>query len=86
MDRRLPQEIKAIRDRLAEVERERTTLADSDFERRDELLDEEQDLEARLTHLVETAGSDRDGEAERTVAEHTDLTRSPRLPDAGVNS
>jgi hypothetical protein len=85
MDQRLPQEIKAVRDRIAEIERERLALAQTDFERRAELRDEEHDLEAQLARLVETATSDGEGEAEKKAAEHTDLTRSPRLPDAGAS-
>jgi hypothetical protein len=84
MDQRLPEEIKAVRDRITEIERERLTLAEADSERRAELHDEEHDLEARLADLVETATGDGEGEAEKKAAEHTDLTRSPRLPDAGA--
>jgi hypothetical protein len=79
MDRGLPDEIKSVRDRLAEIENERLTLGVSDFERRADLLDEEHDLEARLANLVAAAASD--GEAEKKAAEQTDLTRSPRLPE-----
>jgi hypothetical protein len=85
MDQRLPREIKAVRDRITEIERERLTLAEPDYERRGELRDEEHDLETRLARLVETATGDGEGEAEKKAAEHTDLTRSPRLPEAGAS-
>ena len=84
MDRTLPQEIKAVRERMAAIEEERVALGDADFERRAELRDEEHDLEAQLAHLIETASGNSEGEAEKKAAEHTDLTRSPRLPDGAT--
>lgn len=86
MDQRLPEEIKAVRERMAAIEKERLTLDETDFQRRADLRDEEHDLEARLAHLVKTAASEGDseadkGEAEKKAAEHTNLTHTPRLPD-----
>lgn len=85
MDQRLPREIKAVRDRLEAIERERLALAEDELETRAQLLDEEHDLEARLARLIEEADRGEHGEVEERPTEHTDLTPSPRLPDAGTS-
>jgi hypothetical protein len=73
-------EIEGIQMRLGEIANERDRLPDDADRRRQELLDEEHRLEARLIELEdEVATSDR-GAAEEEAAAQTDLTRSPKLP------
>jgi predicted nucleic acid-binding Zn-ribbon protein len=74
-------EIEQLRDRLAEIEDERSHLDDVDQARREELLAEESRLEVRLAEIEERLSDER-GVAEEKVSHQTDLTRTPRLPES----
>lgn len=77
----IAREIEQLRDRLAEIEDERSHLDDADQARREELLAEESRLEVRLAEIEERLSDER-GVAEEEVSHHTDLTRTPRLPES----
>lgn len=77
----IARELEQIRDRLLEIEDERSHLDESDEKRHHELLREEQRLENRLTEIEEEVTEDRGGAREK-AASQTDLTRSPKLPDS----
>lgn len=77
----IAREIEQLRDRLAEIEDERSHLDDADRARREELLAEESCLEVRLAEIEERL-SDEPGAAEEKVSNQTDLTRTPRLPES----
>lgn len=74
-------EIEQLRDRLAEIEHERSHLDDADRARREELLAEERRLEVRLAEIEERLSDER-GVAEEEVSRQTDLTRAPELPES----
>ena len=78
-------EIKQIRDRLVEIEDERSHLDDADQTRHKELLAEEKRLEVRLAEIEERLSDER-GDAEEKATHQTDLTRTPRLPESEERS
>lgn len=78
-------EIKQIRDRLVEIEDERSHLDDADQTRQNELLAEEKRLEVRLAEIEERLSDER-GDAEEKATHQTDLTRAPRLPESEERS
>jgi predicted nuclease with TOPRIM domain len=82
MDETAASEIEKIRIRLGEIQSERQQLAESDDERRKELLDEEHKLQNRLTGLEDRLAEEDTGEAEEEAARQTDLTQTPNLPDS----
>lgn len=84
MDQRLPDEIKAIRERLNGIAEQRAQLSKDDFAGRASLLDEEHDLEAQLAELVDRAAKETEPEARGEAAAQTDLTQTPDLPDDGA--
>jgi predicted nucleic acid-binding Zn-ribbon protein len=77
----IAREIEQLRNRLAEIEDERSHLDAADKARREELLAEERRLEARLAEIEERMSDER-GVAEEKVSHQTDLTRTPRLPES----
>jgi predicted nucleic acid-binding Zn-ribbon protein len=77
----IAREIELLRDRLAEIEDERSHLDDADQTRREELLAEERRLEVRLAEVEERLSDER-GVAEEKLSHQTDLTRTPRLPES----
>lgn len=81
MQETIAREIEQLRDRLAEIEDERSHLDDADQARREELLAEERRLEVRLAEIEERL-SDEPGVAEEKASHQTDLTRTPRLPES----
>jgi uncharacterized protein (DUF3084 family) len=74
-------EIDDIRTRLGEIAEEREHLPDDSDSHGKELLEEEHRLEARLTELEDQVADSEKGGAEEEAATHTDLTRSPKLPE-----
>lgn len=81
MDDAVIAEIVDIRTRLGEIAEEREHLAGDSDSRSKELLEEEHRLEARLTELEDEVADSETGVAEEKAATHTDLTRSPKLPE-----
>lgn len=81
----IAREIKQIRDRLAEIEDERSHLDSADQTRQQELLAEERRLEVRLAEIEDDLSDER-GEAEEKATRQTDLTRTPRLPESEERS
>ena len=74
-------EIDDIRTRLGEIAEEREHLSDDSDSHGKELLEQEHRLEARLTELEDQVADSEKGGAEEEAATHTDLTRSPKLPE-----
>jgi hypothetical protein len=74
-------QIEDIRNRLAEIQDERTAIPEDAFAARSALLDEEHELAARLAKLRDLAAEQGAGFAEKKAASQTDLTNSPDLPD-----
>jgi len=81
MDDAVIAEIDDIRTRLGEIAEEREHPSDDSDSQRKELLEEEHRLEARLTELEDEVADSETGVAEEEAAAHTDLTRSPKLPE-----
>jgi len=81
MDEAVITEIDDIRTRLGEIAEEREHPSDDSDSQRSELLEEEHRLEARLTELEDEVADSDTGVAEEEAATHTDLTRSPKLPE-----
>ena len=82
----LASKIQKVRDRLSEIETERSGLAPDDFSRRADLMDEEQTLEARLGELRDEAAREGAGIAEETVGRATDYERVPDVSDELADS
>lgn len=80
MDTRVVAEIEAIREELSEIDQRRRGLPEGE-RAPDDLLEREHELESRLVELEDRGSEAVTGEAEKTAADQTDLTRSPRLPD-----
>lgn len=74
----LANRIQRIRTRLAEIEAERVGLPEDNFERRVELQDEVQTLEARLAELKDEA-TNGVGYAEAEAGDASDYERVPDL-------
>lgn len=81
MDEKATEEIEEIRARLSEITDEREHLPDDADARREELLEEEHRLEARLTSLEDELAKETSGEAEEKAAKQTNLTEPPQLPE-----
>jgi hypothetical protein len=82
----LANKIQRVRDRLAEIETERSGLAPDDFSRKADLMDEERTLEARLGELKDEAAREGVGIAEETVSRATDYERVPDVGDESADS
>jgi predicted nuclease with TOPRIM domain len=82
----LANKIQRVRDRLSEIETERSSLAPDDFSRKTDLMDEEQTLEARLGELKDEAAREGVGIAEETVGHATDYERVPDVGDTSEDS
>lgn len=76
----LANRIKRIRDRLTEIENERSSLPSDDFDRRSELMDEERTLDSRLAELKDEAAREGNGLAETQAREATEYERVPDVP------
>lgn len=77
----LADKIQRIRNRIVEIEKERSELPAEEFSRRSELLDEEHTLEARLSELRDEAAAEGVGIAEKQAGDATDYERVPDLPE-----
>lgn len=77
----LAEKIQRIRNRLAEIARERQDTPADDFACRSELLDEEHTLEARLSELQDEATDLGVGIAQREAGKATDYERVPDVPE-----
>lgn len=86
MDQTVIVKIEETRRRLVEIAERRGELPQDAFAERTDLLDEEHELEALLADLKDRASEEVNGEAEEQAAAQTDLTRTPRLPDAEPGS
>jgi len=86
MDQTVIVKIEETRRRLVEIAERRGELPQDAFAERTDLLDEEHELEALLADLKDRASEEEKGEAEEQAAAQTDLTRTPRLPDAEPGS
>jgi predicted nuclease with TOPRIM domain len=82
----LANKIQRVRDRLSEIETERSSLAPDDFSRKTDLMDEEQTLEARLGELKDEAAREGVGIAEETAGRATDYERVPDVGDTSADS
>ena len=82
MDEAVASEIEDIRTRLLEITDEREHIPENESGRREELLDEEHELESRLAELEDHLAEEDAGVAEKRAAAQTDLTRPPELPDS----
>jgi predicted nuclease with TOPRIM domain len=82
----LANKIQRVRDRLAEIETERSSLEPDDFSRKADLMDEERTLEARLGELKDEAAREGVGIAEETVGRATDYERVPDVGDESADT
>ncbi|REK12525.1 MAG: hypothetical protein DWQ40_11310 [Actinobacteria bacterium] len=82
----LANRIERIRARLVEIENERAGLPSDSYERRAELLDEEQTLEARLGELKDEAAREGVGLAREQAGDASRYERVPDLPDSGAKA
>lgn len=82
----LASKIQRVRNRLSEIEIERSSLALDDFSRRADLVDEERTLEARLGELRDEAAREGVGIAEETVGRATDYERVSDVSDELADS
>jgi predicted nuclease with TOPRIM domain len=82
----LANKIQRVRDRLAEIETERSSLEPDDFSRKADLMDEERTLEARLGELKDEAAREGSGIAEETVGRATDYERVPDVGDESADT
>lgn len=77
----LADKILRIRNRLAEIEKERADSAANDFAKKAELLDEQHTLEARLGELQDEAAREGVGIAQKEAGAASDYESVPDVPD-----
>lgn len=74
----LADQIQRVRQRLADIEDERASVAPDDFSRKADLIDEERTLEARLAELRDLAAQELGGTPDTAggPSRHIDTTES----------